>query len=56
MKPDFQPTLLGTEIEFEHDESTGMITDETETDIYIESELFTGWVSKETFMKFVCED
>jgi hypothetical protein len=44
----FQPTLLGTTVIFQ-DEGTGMITDETESDIYIESSFFTGWMSKPEF-------
>jgi hypothetical protein len=49
----FQPTLLGTGLTFEHDESTGMITDETADRIYIESTFFTGWTSKATFFGMV---
>jgi hypothetical protein len=41
----FQPTLLGTVITF-GDEGKGMITDETETEVFIESAFFTGWMSK----------
>lgn len=44
----FQPTLLGTVVEFE-DEGKGMITDEDEDQIYIESSFFTGWMSKTDF-------
>ena len=49
----FQPTLLGTPIAFQAEgsgiEGTGMITDENETEIYIESDFFTGWMSKAAF-------
>lgn len=45
----FRPTLLGTEIVFEEDDTKGMITDETICEIYIESTLFTGWMSKASF-------
>ena len=44
----FQPTLLGTSVIFQ-DEGSGMITDETESEIYIESGFFTGWMSKPEF-------
>jgi hypothetical protein len=46
---EFRPTLLGTEIVFEEDDTKGMITDETLCEIYIESALFTGWMSKALF-------
>jgi hypothetical protein len=45
----FQPTLLGTEIIFEEADAEGMITDENECEILIESDLFTGWMSKALF-------
>ncbi|HVT74380.1 MAG TPA: hypothetical protein VHD61_14685 [Lacunisphaera sp.] len=45
----FQPTMLGTQVLFEGDDRPGMITNETETDIYIESDFFTGWMSKPEF-------
>jgi hypothetical protein len=45
----FKPILLGTEIVFEDDETTGMITDETECDVFVESPGFTGWMSKALF-------
>lgn len=45
----FQPTLLGTELVFEEGDSKGMITDETECEIFVESALFTGWISKALF-------
>lgn len=44
----FQPTLLGMQIAFQ-DEGIGMITDENETEIFIESGFFTGWMSKAEF-------
>lgn len=37
--------MLGTVVVFQ-DEGSGMITDETECEIYIESDFFTGWMSK----------
>jgi hypothetical protein len=45
----FRPTLLGTEIIFEENDAIGMITDENECEVFIESELFTGWMSKAMF-------
>ena len=45
----FRPTLLGTVISFEDDGSEGMITDETECEIFIQSDFFTGWMSKASF-------
>ena len=48
MPDEFQPSLLGTEIAFQN-EGKGMITNETATDIYIESKFFTGWMSKPEF-------
>lgn len=45
----FQPTLLGTEIVFEEADAKGMITDENECEVFIESSLFTGWMSKALF-------
>jgi len=45
---EFQPTLLGTTVVFQ-DAGQGMITDEDETDIFIESDVFTGWMSKAEF-------
>lgn len=45
----FRPTLLGTAIVFEEEDSEGMITDENECEIYVESSLFTGWISKAVF-------
>jgi hypothetical protein len=45
----FQPTLLGTRVLFEDEAHSGMITDETESEIYIESDFFTGWMSKAEF-------
>jgi len=44
----FQPTLLGTRVAFQ-DESAGMITDENESEIYIESAFFSGWMTKAEF-------
>jgi hypothetical protein len=44
----FTPTLLGTIIHFQHAED-GMITDESETDIFIESDFYTGWMPKPVF-------
>jgi hypothetical protein len=46
---EFQPTLLGTEIVFEEADVKGMITDETECEVFVESSLFTGWMSKALF-------
>lgn len=46
--PEFQPTLLGTTVSL-GGEATGMVTDETETSIFIESDFFTGWMSKPEF-------
>jgi hypothetical protein len=48
----FQPTLLGTPILFQ-DEGGGMITDENEFDIFIESEFFTGWMPKTEFFELL---
>jgi hypothetical protein len=45
----FQPTLLGTEIIFEEGDVAGMITDENECEVFIESDQFTGWTSKAIF-------
>lgn len=53
MNTEFQPTMLGTPISFESDESEGMITDETETDIYVEHPFFTGWMSKARYFELV---
>jgi hypothetical protein len=47
---DFQPTLLGTPVFFQ-DEGSGIITDENETEIFIHSEVFTGWMSKPEFFE-----
>jgi hypothetical protein len=44
----FQPTMLGMIVKFQ-DAGQGMITDENESEIYIESEFFTGWMSKPDF-------
>ena len=51
----FQPTLLGTPVLFQ-DEGTGMITDENETEIYIESDFFTGWMLKAEFWELLGTD
>lgn len=51
----FQPTLLGTCVSFEGEDGEGMITDETETQIYVESAFFTGWMSKELFYRMTEE-
>lgn len=45
----FQPILLGTQIVFEEEDVRGMITDETPCEVYVESTLFTGWISKALF-------
>jgi len=45
----FQPILLGTQVVFEEGEAEGMITDETRCEVYVESPLFTGWMSKALF-------
>jgi hypothetical protein len=34
-------------------EGSGMITDENETDIYIESDFFTGWMLKAEFWELL---
>lgn len=47
----FQPTLLGTEIQFEEGDTPGMITDENETAVYVESAIYTGWIDKATFFE-----
>lgn len=52
----FQPVLLGTEIVFEDNDTPGMITDENECEIYVESELFTGWMSKAVFWELSGSD
>lgn len=49
---EFQPKLLGTQIVFQ-DEGDGMITDENESEIYIESSFFTGWMSKAEFWELI---
>jgi hypothetical protein len=51
----FQPTLLGTPVVFQ-DEGEGMITDENETEIYIESDFFTGWMLKAEFWELLGTD
>jgi hypothetical protein len=51
----FQPTLLGTEF-VDEDGRDGMVTDETEDSVYLESPLFTGWANKESFFALVEED
>ncbi len=53
--PEFQPTLLGTPVVFQ-DEGTGMITDENETEIFIESDFFTGWMLKAEFWELLGTD
>ncbi len=45
----FQPVLLGTELVFEEGDAKGMITDENQHEIFVESVLFTGWISKASF-------
>ena len=45
----YQPTLLGTEIIFEEGDAPGMITDENLCEVFVESDLFTGWMSKALF-------
>lgn len=45
----FQPVLLGTQLVFEEEDIKGMITDENQCDVFVESVLFTGWMSKATF-------
>jgi hypothetical protein len=54
-EPSFQPTLLGSPILFQ-DEGMGMITDENETEIYIESDFFTGWMLKAEFWELLGTD
>jgi hypothetical protein len=50
MNDQFQPTLLGTVVSFEESEfADGMITDETPDKIFIESDFFTGWMTKKEF-------
>jgi hypothetical protein len=48
----FQPILLGTEVVFEEGDCKGMITDETACEIYVESDLYTGWMSKALFWEW----
>ena len=48
---EFQPTLLGTQIIFEEGDTPGMITDETMWEVFIESDLFTGWMPKSQFFE-----
>jgi hypothetical protein len=50
--PFFQPTLLGTWVAFQ-DEGLGMITDENECEVFIESRFFTGWMSKAEFYESI---
>lgn len=38
-------SFKGQQVEFQ-DEGTGIITDETEDSVYIESKFFTGWMYK----------
>jgi hypothetical protein len=45
----FAPTLLGTQLTFEEGEVEGMITDETQCEVFVESAQFTGWMSKALF-------
>jgi hypothetical protein len=45
---DFQPTLLGMIVRIQ-DAGVGMVTNETPTDLFIESDGFTGWISKAEF-------
>lgn len=45
----FQPTLLGTQVVFEESDAEGMITDENDCEIFIQSDVFTGWMSKALF-------
>ena len=45
----FRPSLLGTEIVFEEGDDEGMITDENECQVFIQSGIFTGWISKALF-------
>ena len=52
---DFQPTLLGTPVFFEGGVE-GMITDETQTEIFIESKFFTGWMLKTEFWEALGSD
>jgi len=56
MTEDFQPSLLGTAIVFEEGDTEGMITDETESAVFIESSLFTGWIPKATFFALLMTD
>lgn len=44
--------MLGTPVVFQ-DEGRGMITDENESEIYIESNFFTGWMSKAEFWELL---
>ncbi len=46
---DFQPTMLGFRFKFEDEPGWAMITDESATAFYIESEFFTGWMLKTEF-------
>lgn len=42
--------MLGHIVHFQ-DEGSGMITDETVDEIYIESKFFTGWMTKATYFE-----
>lgn len=45
---EFQPTLLGLTFSI-GGECEAMVTDETETSIYVESSFWTGWIEKVEF-------
>jgi hypothetical protein len=52
MSTDFQPTMLGMTVHFQ-DEGSGMITNETPTAIFIESDFFTGWMLKTEYYELL---
>lgn len=56
MKGEFQPILLGTLVSFEHSDETGMITDETLCEVYLESDFYTGWISKAAFWEYASNE
>ncbi|MES2367000.1 MAG: hypothetical protein V4563_14085 [Pseudomonadota bacterium] len=44
--------MIGTRVEFQ-DEGSGVITNETEDSIYIESDFFTGWMFKAEYFELL---
>ncbi len=53
MNGQFQPTMLGMPISFQDEPGEGMITDENETEIFIEHPFFTGWMPKAEFYELL---